>query len=103
MTPVDELKSATDALLLIRQRDQRAWPIALVLATMWRDGCLKRLLNSMEPKTWTPVLETEQELEEVFGKPQPSRFLMVERGGANPNARASDWRLSLRAREQVKP
>jgi hypothetical protein len=69
VTPADELKSATDAVLLIRQRDARAWPIAEVLATMWRDGCLKRLLNSTEYRAWTPVLETEADLHEVFGSP----------------------------------
>jgi hypothetical protein len=72
MTPADELKSATDALLLMRQRDARAWPIAEVLATMWRDGCLKRLLKVRGPDAvFVPI--TEADLLELFGQPESQR------------------------------
>ncbi len=66
MTRADELKSATDALTLIRQRDARAWPIAEVLAQMWQEGCLRRLLKVRGPApVFVPV--TEAELRELFG------------------------------------
>jgi hypothetical protein len=79
-----ELKSATDAVLLIRQRNERAWPIALMLATMWRNRCVKRLLDAEEYRSHTPVLATEADLEEVFGKPPVWRGLLLERGGKAP-------------------
>ena len=69
-----ELRDARIALLWIQHRDERAWHVAEVLATMWRDHALLRLLDTVAPRrpavpAFTPTLRTDQELIDVFGNP----------------------------------
>lgn len=66
------LRAASAAVALIRRRDPRAWPIALWLAKQDRARCLAALLDEMTGRAvpeFTPVLATEADLIEVFGKP----------------------------------
>lgn len=76
-----ELRDATNAVTLIERRDDRAWPVAEVLVTMWRDGCLRRLVTSMAPdEVFTPT--TDGDLVELFGEPVTG----FEQPNAAPNA-----------------
>ncbi len=96
------LKSASDALTLIRARDPRAWPIAEALAVRDRDACLNVVLERIKRgpiPAFTPILETERDLVEVFGSPDesPKRILFLHKPQRQPQSALTDWWRELRA------